>query len=78
MINDNNQKGISVDVNTLPKEHCNNCNSSHFNQVFEIRRLSFLNPQNPTGQTAFIPVMIYVCSSCGETFNEGKSGLKKV
>lgn len=74
--NHNQQSGI--DVSLLPKSKCP-CGHDYFNQVYEIRRLSSIDPQNTTGKTVFVPMMIYICDSCGRPFDEGsKSPLKKV
>ena len=67
----------TVNVSKLPQVTCK-CGHAHYTQVFEIHRFSSLDPQNPTGQTQFIPVMVYVCSSCGTPFAENNKNLKKV
>ena len=67
------QQQININPNEHPNAKCHVCRSDRFEQVQNIKRLSELHPQNPTGKPIFVPVPILVCWECGKAFDQEKA-----
>ena len=63
-----NQLQINIDPNEHPNVKCRGCGSERFEQVHNIKKLSELHPQNPTGKPVFVPAPILICWECGDAF----------
>lgn len=53
-----------IDIKTLPYAKCESCDGETFRQVFKLKEVSAV--LSPVGKTGVVPVLMYVCDSCGE------------
>ena len=56
---------ITVDPEKLDNIKCK-CGCIYFDQKIAFKKISALDPQNPSGQEQVIPYQMYLCMDCNE------------
>lgn len=72
------QQPAQIQINMAEKELCEckgtksngECGSIYFEKSYQIRKLSALDPQNPTNKDQYPTFPIYLCRRCGTPFKE--------
>ena len=62
------QPQMPLDMSKATEVICNECNSTDFIQVYQMKRLSAF--VSPTGAEALIPIQLFGCKSCGHINEE--------
>jgi hypothetical protein len=60
-----NQPKINKEALTAASDvTCEKCTGQFFDQAVALKKISALDPNNPTGQAQLIPMGIFVCRNC--------------
>ena len=57
-----NKQSVNLQPDSLESVVCSECGNETFTQMFYLKKLLALNPNNPAGRDMYVPVQSWACS----------------